>query len=274
MTKPELDLVAVAYQAPVETARFLDSLGLVDVPFTLTIIDNNSPNQTVREAINLYRHKVEFNHYCVGFLPIYNAENVGYAKAINHGVALGTAPIVAALNCDTQFLRKSASEIVSFFNEPANERVGIIGPRTVSSENRLTHAGIVRNEALKQDLHRGWLHPSDGNNFRDTIEVPTVSGATYFARRTMWNELTNCPIYQEIAPSAKGAFLPTQHFYEETWCSYHARAHDWSIKYCGRIDMIHEWHKSSVIGSQDMEEPRKYFEEACKAHGINEESAA
>jgi len=260
-----VDLVAVAYQAPSETERFLTSLANVDVPFTLCVVENNSPDPKVREILERDIKDVLNLDMCLDASLVFNGTNEGYARAINYGVDLGSAPYLAALNCDTQFLVGQTYPIVQYFEDHAE--VGVIGPRTTDLNNRLTHAGIFRTPA-GHDAHRAWLN-KDISNFWDVrTDVTTVSGATYFARRTMWQELTCCPIYQRVAPEARGAFLPTDHFYEETWCSYHARKHGWQIAYLGTSHMIHEWHRSSPQGSIPMKEARALFRHACAAHGI------
>jgi GT2 family glycosyltransferase len=258
-----VDLVAVAYQAPQETEQFMMSLANVDVPFTLCVVDNNSPNPKVREILENCIKDVRNLDMCLEAALVLNGTNEGYARAVNYGMTLGEAPYVAALNCDVQFLIGQTYPIIQYFEDHAD--VGVIGPRTTDSDNRLTHAGIF--STYVGDRHRAWLHP-DQSAYWDVRDVPTASGATYFARRRMWEELTACPYYQRVAPDALGAFLPTDHFYEETWCSYHARAHDWRVVYLGTVKMIHEWHRSSPEGSIPMLEAREYFRQACSAHGI------
>lgn len=258
-----VDLVAVAYQAPRETEQFLTSLANVDVPFTLCVVENNSPDPKVREILESGIGDVQRLDMCTNASLVLNGTNEGYARAINHGVTLGEAPYVAALNCDVQFLVGQTYPIVQYFEDHGD--VGVVGPRTTNSNNRLTHAGIF--QTLTGDQHRAWLHP-DQSTYWDVRDVPTVSGATYFARRSMWDELTACPRFRRVAPDAEGAFLPTDHFYEETWCSYHARAHNWRCVYLGTSKMIHEWHRSSPPGSIPMKEAKALFQHACMTHGI------
>lgn len=261
----QIDLVAVAYQAPQETKKFLDSLINVEVPFTLSVIENNSPDRTVRDVL----YDAEPAPMCVWQEVIYNDTNVGYAKAINQGISIGDAPYAAALNCDVEFLPgEGVGKILDMFAD--NPSVGIIGPRTTDSNGRLTHAGILSAEAgphAGRDIHRAW-YVVDNEMFHDTLKVPTVSGATFFLRRNMWEELVDCTRFQQIAPECEGAFLPTKHFYEETWCCYHARAHGWDVVYLGSAHMIHQWHRSSPVGSISLTDAENYFKQACEVHGI------
>lgn len=262
--QPVIDLVAVAYNAPTETARFLDSLAKVGVPFTLTVVENHSPDPQVLTVLEKWRDQVLAIDECLGYMVLPQDSNYGYATACNMGAALGHAPYLALLNCDIAFERSCVRTIVDYFE--AHPLTGIIGPRTTDSGNHLTHAGILR-APNGHDEHRAWQHP-DHDQYADIMKVPTVSGATYFVRREAWDELTSCHLFQESAPDAKGAFLPTKHFYEETWCSYHAYAHDWDVVYLGTAKMIHEWHKSSPVGSITLTDAEALFRKACATHGI------
>lgn len=267
MSENLIDLVAVAYNAPDELTHFLESvLSSVSFPFTFRLIDNNSPDQTVRDIMFEYEEAMYSNPFCVKSEFIRSYENQGYARAINQGISLGSAPYAAALNCDIEFYPGVVNSIVKAFQRPDYDKVAVIGPKTVDRMNRLTHGGIFNHGV--NDQHRAWQQVDRPGLADDVVDVPTVSGATYFMRRDIWNELAHCPLYRGVAPDATGAFLPTRHFYEETWYSYHARAHGYTVKYHGDIKMMHSWHKSSPIGSISLSEAEIYFRRAAAAHQI------
>lgn len=254
-----IDLVAVAYQAPAETAQMLDSIQNIGAPFTLTIVENNSPDPRVRDLLHEWLETAPPN--CD---VIFNEQNVGYARAINLGAQAGTSPYLAALNCDIKFMPGCIERIIEYFD--AYPDVAVIGPRTTDSFGRLTHAGILV-QPNHRDEHRAWLQP-DNIDVRDVLDVRTVSGATYFMRRSVWNDMTQCPMFRSVAPDALGGFLLTPHYYEETWYSYHVRAHGHRVVYLGTTHMIHEWQKSSPIGSISLGVAEDQFRQACAAHGI------
>lgn len=269
--RPVLDLVVVTYQAPRETERFFASLGHVDVPFCLQVVDNASPEDEVREVIRCALPQVQALPLCVTAGAVFNRENEGYAKACNSGayVPYGwPAPYLALLNADTEFLPGVASAIVDYFE--ANVDVGVVGPRTTDLRGRLTHAGIFQSRRLGEQ-HRYFLS-RDRGQANDVLDVPTVSGATYFVRRETWDKLTVCPLYQNASPGAQGAFLATPHYFEERYASAHSWEHGWRVVYLGNVRMIHVWHASSPVGSPLSEgrwkESRQLFERACKAHDI------
>ena len=86
----------------------------------------------------------------------------------------------------------------------------------------------------------------------------------------MWDELSDC--YQQ--PSGSGAFLETPHYYEETFCSDHAKSHGYKVVYFGESTFIHKWHQSSPIGGsadRKMTKSRDMYREACERLGIDHE---
>ncbi len=172
---PLLDLVAVAYEAPVETAPFLASVeACLDVAFRLTVVDNASPDPRVRAVIDAQTRRVAQSPHCRAVLVVHAPENGGYARACNQGAALGPAPYLALVNCDTQFLPGVASDVLAAFD--ADPRIGVVGPRHTTSGGLLTHSGIVTGPDGR-DRDRFWMQPDVlvGERCRDTIDVPTVS---------------------------------------------------------------------------------------------------
>jgi GT2 family glycosyltransferase len=265
--EPRIDLVAVSYNARAETEAMLQSASLnISIPFTLMIVDNQSPDPAMSPLLDRAVGIVKTNPACVRVNVLRALSNQGYARACNRGAQFGTAPYLALLNCDIQFLPGQVERIVDCFERDDYQDVGVIGPRTTTSGGMLTHAGIVATPNGR-DGHRFWLTP-DSPHAHDELDVPTVSGATYFMRRKVWEELTACEIYQKVSEGAPGAFLPTQHFYEETWCSYHARAHGWRVRYQGDAHLIHEWHRSSPVGSISLKAAEAQFKQACDLHDI------
>jgi hypothetical protein len=95
--------------------------------------------------------------------------------------------------------------------------------------------------------------------YRDQINCVTVSGSAYFVRRDVWDDMTNNKQYRELYPDAIGAFLPTPHYYEETWCSYFARHLGYNVVYDGSISIGHSWHASSPKPGEGISNADKYF---------------
>lgn len=194
--------------------------------------------------------------------------NLGYALSCNYGAYMSDSDYLAFFNADTRFNNNSCVDYcVNFMEE--NSNVGIVGPLQYDANSKVTHAGIFG--SLEKPQHYGW-RSKDVDSMRFNRKAVTVSGSAYFVKRSVWSELTNCDIYRAQFPDVVGAFLPTQHYYEETGCSYHAQSHGYEVWYTGEAEMVHHWHKSSPVGSSvdaKMIESKKIFVDFCEAHGID-----
>lgn len=215
-------------------------------------------------------------HHARGGFDIAGAwvtDNVGYATACNFMAAHSHNDIIGLINADVWMSTQDVADIqIAFDSDPS---ISILGPKQRNEENRIVHAGIIGSNI--HPLHRGWQNiDTYDQEFREQTDCVTVSGAAYFIRRQVWDELTGCPIYKDYTQNQLnytgilGAFLPTPLYYEETWCSYHARAHGHRVVYDGRISIGHTWHASSPRGSQShkMEVSRGLFRAICDAHSI------
>lgn len=262
----------VNYQTPQDAFEFIQAFADVqyEVPCTLTII-NVDPTPEDDIAVDMAVRSAEVKIPTVwGSWPT----NVGYALACNfaaaalaqyHDVARST---LAFFNADTR-LRPGVLD-QCHWELHQHRDWGVVGPRQVDDSNNITHAGIFGTQ--EQPQLRGWQEPDAGqfNDVRD--DAVSVSGSAYFTKRKVWDRLTACPLFCDIVGGNPiGAFLPTQHYYEETWCSYHAAAHGYKIAYLGSVGMVHRWHKASPVGGpaeQGMSAAKQQFRAACDYHDI------
>ena len=197
--------------------------------------------------------------------------NVGYATACNTGAALGSNPTIALFNADVILPEGSLARCVDALH--SKEDWGILGPRQTNSRGLMTAAGIFG--PRERPEHRGWMK-RDSQQWQDIRDdCPTVAGSAYLVKRRVWDELTACPAYQEACaaeglPAPNGAFWPSQHFYEETLCSYHAIQHGYKVVYYGPVKVVHEWHVSAKPGSLGgvTKGSRKIFRALCDRMGI------
>jgi hypothetical protein len=253
-----IDIVVVNFHTPDDLEQCIESLEMdpPKVDATLTIVEVDDED---------YIHEFTWG----GGLPgrtIGVAGNLGYARACNLATYDTENPIIGLFNADVVFRPGVIDACHGAMKE--NRRWGALGPRQVDERNLIRHAGIFGTFA--SPLHRGW-NESDYGQYNDIRPAVTVSGSAYFVRRAAWREMTECDLYREIAPDALGAFLPTPHYYEETWLSYHLQAHHWAVTYFGAVSMIHKWHRASPIGGtadQQMEVSKAMFQAACEHHGI------
>lgn len=257
------DAVVTNYRTPDDLIRFVNSWVDHGAGSRLTIVNVAPTSEDTRVATSLSDH--------TGARVMEFEDNIGYGRACNAGAQrdeddrLGT---LAFFNADVEL----TSGAMAACHEAlwSNVHWGVLGPRQVDDRGRLVHAGILGTG--KSPAHRGW-QALDRGQYTDVLDdVPTVSGSAYWIKRRVWDQLTSCPLYRRNVEEATcGAFLPTSHYYEETWCSYHARAHGWRCVYFGTTTLVHQWHKASSVGGwaeKQMPRSRETFREVCEAHSI------
>lgn len=252
-----MDVVVVNYHTPSDLDRFLDSLSRYppSSPSTLTVVD-----------VETEQRDGPLDWSAGEGRWIGTEDNVGYGRACNMASADGNDDIIGLFNADVEITPGSLQACADAL--AGHTDWSILGPCQIDSQNRIRHAGIFG--TLASPAHRGWGEINRGQ-YTDVRDAITVSGSAFFVKRTAWTELTQCPIYRGIAPAEQGAFLPTPHYYEETWAAYHAQAHGMRVIYFGSVTLIHRWHRASPVGGwadQQMPISHKMFRAACDEHGI------
>jgi glycosyltransferase involved in cell wall biosynthesis len=264
-----IDLLIVNYNTKDKLQRLLDTLeASIDdssIDWSVFIADNGSTDGSVEWLRNtnvIARPRVSEVHF---------NENIGYAAAANILAARGRNPILAVLNSDIWFTGQDLAGVLKSFEELPD--AGVIGPKQRDEDGSIRHAGIFGTNT--NPAHRGWreLDPED-KLYRDRAKAVTVSGSAYFVRRSVWNELTECDKQNGILSAnsdADGAFLLTPHYYEETWCSYHANHHGYNVYYDGTVSIGHTWHASAPVGEgrdSMWNVSKEMFRQACDKHNI------
>lgn len=263
-----IDLCVVNYNTRPLLQRFLDSLHS-DLKYSaklwkLYITDNHSTDDS--------RPWLEENGSNYQIDKIYAGENIGYSAACNVMARYSDSDIICLLNADVWLTSSDIAAVQKIFD--MNPNIHILGPKQRDESGRITHAGIVGTN--KKPKHRGWReYDPDDIYYKDRIECVTVSGSAYFIRRGVWDSLTYNDKYQEMYPNAYGAFLPTPHYFEETWCSYFARYLGYNVVYDGTVSIGHSWHASSPKPGEGYSHADAYFKtsqeifrKACDYIGI------
>lgn len=263
-----IDLCVINYNTCSLLARFLDNLhfDLVGTPkvWNLHIADNGSSDRSQDWLeFNLDRYHVD---------TFLKNDNIGYSAACNLLASSSEAEIIALLNADVWMTSEDLVKIQNIFDE--NDDIHILGPKQRDEDGLITHAGIIGTNTAP--AHRGWRQQDPHDVlYRDRMPCVTVSGSAYFIRRSVWDDLTNNSKYRELYPGAVGAFLPTPHYYEETWCSYFARHLGYNVVYDGSVSIGHSWHASSPKPGEGFSQAdsqfavsREIFRSACDYMGI------
>lgn len=265
----KVDLLCVNYNTQTHLRRFIKTLQRDYDPniWTLSVADNGSTDGSA-EWLKAKAEK----------LPITNLvlnENIGYSGAINGLAKLTDSDILCAVNADTWFTTKHILDMIQCFQD--NPNIAIAGPKQLDEQRRIRHAGIFwLGKKNVRPQHRGWsVYDPQDTMYKDLTRCWTVSGSIYYVRRSVWDEMKDHPKYLKLFPEAQGAFLPTPHFFEETFCSQWAQKLGYEVWYNGLAETAgHTWHASSTPG----EASRKYFNtsrsmymSACDALGVAHE---
>lgn len=262
---PGLDVVVVNYKSSGDLWAFLNSYetNYPTIPHSLHVV-NVQPEEEDLRVVREWSQSFPF-------LYTQHDENVGYATACNLAANCPDREALAFFNADTKLhwgtLEKCHRALMH------NDDWGVLGPRQVNAYGQITSAGIFG--TMDSPAHRGWLAQDDGQSFSDVrTDAVTVSGSAYFVKRSVWDELTACKYYigcpEVWAKKPKGAFLPTQHYFEETYLSYHAQAHDYKVVYYGPVCMDHNWSRegATAASSKYWAESQALFRAACDFHDM------
>ncbi len=262
-----LDICVVSYNTPEYLDKFLQSVEDFPADDQAVYLRVNGVTAQDRDVLEERGHLLD--HVEVG-------DNLGYSLSVNRLASYGDNDIIGIFNADVAVdsdVLQACCDVLR-----SNDDWGVLGPRSIDSSGKITHAGIFGTNSSPK--HRGWKS-KHSKAFEDVQDAVTVSGSAYFIKRLVWEELALCPSYREACDaiyedpersSPMGAFLPTDHYYEETYCSYHARSHGYKVVYYGPEYVIHEWHKSSKVGDPltdgKMKKSQGEFRVACDLHGI------
>lgn len=260
-----LDCVVTNYRTPRDLNDFLASFAAHPCfwPGRLTVV-NVQPSLHDTAVYDMWRDKIP------GLRHLVADDNIGYARACNWGASAGDGDVIALFNADVVLRPDALTHCYEAIRD--NRGWGVLGPRQVDAHDRLVGCGVFGTNECPQQ--RAWLAPDVGQCSDVRDDALTVSGSAYFVRRHVWDELTECPLYQRAAPGAEGAFLPTPHYYEETYASFHARHHGLAAVFFGPVKITHLWHRASPPGGeadQRMGEAREIYRKACDVHGIAHE---
>lgn len=266
---PGIEIIVVNYQTHQDLDDFIASYfySEVETPNTLHVV-NVCPTEEDMAVVQKWAKEFRF-------LYSEHQENVGYGRACNHAALYPDREVLAFFNADTQL---SPGIVEACYDAlMSREDWGVLGPRQVNQVGRITSGGVYG--SLSQPTFDDRWNQFDRGQFSDVRDdCVNVSGSAYFIKRHLWDTLTNCPLYLECPEVREkrpiGAFLPTPHYYNETYTSYHAIDHGFKVVYYGPAVMVHNWHKASRVGGyaeRTMSESRELFRAACDFHGIERE---
>ncbi len=187
-----LDIVIVNHNSTDDLMLCLRSIynSLADIPTTVFIQDNASDDDVDRLHSRFPQAIVSKN-----------GKNIGFSRAINKGLAQGTAPYVALINPDTIIHESCFEEILEYMEK--NTDIGIVGPRILDTDGTTQGSaralptpltGLFGRDTLltkwfpNNPMTRANIFTSRGNR-KTPMAVDWVSGACMIVRRRAIEEV-------------------------------------------------------------------------------------
>lgn len=160
-----------------------------EVSHEVIVVDNASKDRSVQVAMN------EFT----GVRVVRNATNLGFAAAVNQGIAVSSGRYVCLLNPDAQITDRAIERLVEFMDR--EQGVGVVGPHLVNVDGT-TQASVRRFPTWSDQLlilsKLHFLFPDSkalssylmrGFDYRRGQAVDQVMGACFMIRREVIDQI-------------------------------------------------------------------------------------
>lgn len=211
-----IDVIIVSYNALQYLKKTIESFEANgNYHANITIIDNNSTDGS-KEWLKESKHRV-----------IFNDSNVGYGKALNQGVALGSMPFLVLCNCDIEVTKDWDKFLINHLI--TDNYIGCIAPKILNTDGTIGSCGI---KSWQDNLNgaRGWQEKDEGQY--DKCEyVATVSGAFMMIERQLFEQVN-------------GFDEEYLFYYEERDLHKRLEQIGYNCFYCAETTVIHHWNKS------------------------------
>lgn len=264
----KLDITVIAYRSPADVARFVDSISTQRSrdgwELDVLVVDVDPADHATVDALDRVGPGTQ-----IGWGYAKTQSNIGYNAAANgYGHRGGDVQIVC--NADVAFTAESPACIEALAVAALVPEWGTVGPRQVNQQRKVTAGGIFGptdrpklREFKRHNSHAVWDVRSDATY---------VAGSIVALRSDVWAELTACPVYQDAANHPAGPWLPTKHWWGDSWLGYHALHHGYCNAYLGDVWAFHDVHGapgSLTWGQRNKAPDAALFAAACEAHGIS-----
>ncbi len=189
------------------------------------VVDSASADDTVRMVAARFPQ--------VRLLP--QAENLGFVRCNNIGLAAAQGRHLLLLNPDTEIVGDALAQMVAFLD--ASPNAGIVGPRTLNTDGT-TQATRRRFPSFTLAFFEStWLQPFAPRGMLDRfyvadapddalLDVDWVQGSALMARRA---------VYDQIGGLDEGFIMFSE---ELDWCR-RAKDAGWRVVYLGSARIIH-----------------------------------
>ena len=196
----------------------------VGFSYEIILVDNGSI-----EKIDLAR----FNDQEIKF--IHNTENVGFACAVNQGIAAGSGDYVLLLNSDALVEGRAIKVMLEYLNN--NKQAGIIGPRFIypDGKNQVSSGkfpNFWREFIRLSMLHRFITYSAYNKDFDNIKSLDWVSGGCMLIKRQ---------VIEQIGKFDENYFFSAE---DMDFC-LRANKRGWQVVYHPLVKVVHYLNYSS-----------------------------
>jgi N-acetylglucosaminyl-diphospho-decaprenol L-rhamnosyltransferase len=229
----DLSIITVSWNVADLLTACLNSIyaGLGDLQTEVIVIDSDSTDHTItmlRERFPQVR-------------LIERAENIGYTRGNNVGLAAAQGRYLFLLNPDTEIMGDTLTQMVAYLDE--NPAVGIVGPYTHNSDGSYQSSRRRFPTRTLAFFESTWLQPFAPKPLLDrfyvndappdrTMDVDWVQGSAFMARRA---------VYEQIGALDEGYIMYSE---EMDWCK-RAKDAGWRVVFLAEAHILHHGGKSS-----------------------------
>lgn len=170
MKKIIVSIIIPSFNTKEVTLRCIQSaIENTNISYEIIVVDNASKDGTVKEIRST---KLETRN----LLIIENKDNLGFAKAVNQGIAVAKGEYILLLNSDVFTKKGSIEKMVEFAEKTRN--CGVIGGKLIF-KNGETQNSIMAFPTLWQTIRQYWFGKKDLLLPRNVAVVDAVVGAAF-----------------------------------------------------------------------------------------------
>ncbi len=236
---PLVSVIMVNYYSEADLGRCVGSLRQHDpaLHYELIVIDNGSTAESLPGPLLQLSSSINVK-------VVHNAQNVGFAKACNQGMAQSGGKYILLLNPDTLLAENSITQMIDFLER--DPKIGVVGCKQVLPSGRY----VVGRAGYYPKLSRAFNHSFFLSRFFPNffkgiylihdpaptpIEVDWVSGGCLLVRGE---------IFQRVGGMDESFFLYSE---DVEWCA-RIKREGWKIYYLSTTHIIHNQRKDALKG--------------------------
>ena len=182
--------------------------------FEIIVVDNGSTDNSMDVV----------NEYFPDLRVVRNTRNLGFARANNQGLAIGTGRYFMLLNSDTVVPPGEIDKLVHFADQ--SPEIGVLGPRLLNMDGTLQESWSSFPSLWSEFVGKNFRERRPETNLLFAYDVDWISGACMLVR---------AKTIEEIGMLDEAYFMYSE---EADWC-YRIKSNGWKVIYLSNAEIIH-----------------------------------